>query len=36
MDWSKASAELARKLDPVHVKGRRQGNGQVQFIEGSN
>ena len=34
MDWSKASAELARKLDPVHVKGRRQGNGQVQFIEG--
>lgn len=33
MDWSKASAELARKLDPAHVKGRKQGSGQVQYIE---
>lgn len=34
MDWEIASAELTRKLDPKHVKGRRQGGGQVQYIEG--
>lgn len=34
MDWQKASAELSRKLDPAHVKGRKQGGGQVQYIEG--
>lgn len=34
MDWDKASVELAKKLDPKHVKGRTQGGGQVQFIEG--
>ena len=31
--WRRA-AELARKLDPAHVKGRKQGSGQVQYIEG--
>lgn len=25
MDWEKASAELAKKLDPAHVKVRKQG-----------
>ena len=34
IDWEKATAELSKKLDPKHVKGRRQGGGQVQFIEG--
>jgi len=34
MDWDKASAELSKKLDPAHVKGRKQGGGQVQYIEG--
>lgn len=34
IDWQQASAELAKKLDPAHVKGRKQGGGQVQFIEG--
>lgn len=34
MDWDKASVELSKKLDPRHVKGRTQGGGQVQFIEG--
>lgn len=34
MDWQAASEELKRKLDPVHVKGRKQGGGQVQYIEG--
>lgn len=34
MDWQKASTELAKKLDPKHVKGRRQGGGEVQYIEG--
>ena len=34
MDWDKISAELSKKLDPKHVKGRKQGGGQVQFIEG--
>ena len=34
MDWQKVSAELAKKLDPKHVKGRKQGGGTVQYIEG--
>ena len=34
MDWKAASEELKRKLDPAHVKGRTQGGGQVQYIEG--
>lgn len=34
MDWKAASEELKRKLDPAHVKGRKQGGGQVQYIEG--
>jgi DNA repair and recombination protein RAD52 len=34
MDWEKATAELTRKLDPAHVKGRTQGGTQVQYIEG--
>lgn len=34
MDWNKASAELTKPLDPKHVKGRSQGGGQVQYIEG--
>lgn len=34
MDWDKATAELRKKLDPAHVKGRKQGGGQVQYIEG--
>ena len=34
MDWDKASVELAKKLDPRHVKGRTQGGSQVQYIEG--
>ena len=34
MDWKAASEELKRKLDPAHVKGRKQGSGQVQYIEG--
>ena len=34
MDWDKASVELSKKLDPKHVKGRKQGGGQVQYIEG--
>lgn len=34
MDWEKASADLSRKLDPAHVRSRKQGGGQVQFIEG--
>lgn len=34
MDWNAASEELKRKLDPAYVRGRKQGSGQVQFIEG--
>lgn len=34
IDWDKASAELTKKLNPDHVKGRKQGGGQVQYIEG--
>lgn len=34
MDWQKASVELAKKLDPKHVKGRKQGGGTVEYIEG--
>ena len=34
MDWKAATEELKRKLDPAHVKGRKQGGGQVQYIEG--
>jgi DNA repair and recombination protein RAD52 len=34
MDWEKATAELTRKLDPAHVKGRTQGGTQVQYVEG--
>ena len=34
IDWQQASAELAKKLDPAHVKCRKQGGGMVQFIEG--
>ena len=34
MDWKVATEELKRKLDPAHVKGRTQGGGQVQYIEG--
>lgn len=34
MEWKAASEELKRKLDPAHVKGRKQGGGQVQYIEG--
>lgn len=34
MDWKVAKEELSRKLDPAHVKGRKQGGGQVQYIEG--
>lgn len=34
MDWDKASVELSKKLDPKNVKGRKQGGGQVQYIEG--
>ncbi len=33
-NWEQASAELSKKLDPAHVKGRKQGGGQVQYIEG--
>lgn len=33
MDWKAATEELKRKLDPAHVKGRKQGSGQVQYIE---
>lgn len=34
MDWQKASAELSRKLDPAHVRSRKQGGSQVAYIEG--
>jgi DNA repair and recombination protein RAD52 len=34
MDWQKASEELRRKLDPTHVKGRKQGGTTVQYVEG--
>ena len=34
MDWDKASEMLRGKLDPAHVKGRKQGGMQVQYIEG--
>lgn len=34
MDWNQVTPELAKKLDPKHVKGRKQGGGQVQYIEG--
>lgn len=34
MDWDRATEELKRKLDPAHVKGRKQGGGTVQYIEG--
>lgn len=34
MDWQKASAELSRKLDPAHVRSRKQGGAQVAYIEG--
>lgn len=34
MDWDKATTLLNGKLDPAHVKGRKQGGGQVQYIEG--
>ncbi len=33
-NWDQASIELSKKLDPAHVKGRKQGGGQVQYIEG--
>lgn len=34
MDWNQVTPELTKKLDPKHVKGRKQGGGQVQYIEG--
>ncbi len=34
MDWNEVTPELTKKLDPKHVKGRKQGGGQVQYIEG--
>lgn len=34
MDWQAATADLTKKLNPAHVKGRKQGGGQVQYIEG--
>ncbi|MCA0846084.1 Rad52/Rad22 family DNA repair protein [Salipiger thiooxidans] len=33
-DWNAASEHLSKPLDPKHVKGRAQGGGQVQYIEG--
>lgn len=34
MDWNTASAALSERLDSKHVKARRQGGGQVSYIEG--
>lgn len=34
MDWIDATRELQQPLDPKHVKGRSQGGGQVQYVEG--
>lgn len=33
MDWKAAAAELGRKLDPAHVKSRKQGGSQVSYVE---
>jgi DNA repair and recombination protein RAD52 len=34
MNWQEITPLLNAKLDPAHVKGRKQGGGQVQYIEG--
>lgn len=34
MDWNQASVELNKKLNPAHVKSRKQGGGQVSYVEG--
>lgn len=34
IDWNAAGEQLSQPLNPKHVKGRKQGGGQVQFIEG--
>jgi DNA recombination protein Rad52 len=34
MDWTAASEHLRMKLDPAHVKARKQGGAQVSYIEG--
>ncbi|AXC50031.1 hypothetical protein DRW48_10315 [Paracoccus suum] len=34
MDWLTATDALTRKLDPKHVSSRKQGGGQVQYVEG--
>ena len=34
MKWEKVSEELSKPLDPRHVKGRQQGGGNVQYVEG--
>ena len=34
MDWDKITADLTKKLNPDHVKGRKQGGGTVSYIEG--
>lgn len=34
MDWEAAKTHLTAKLDPAHVKGRKQGGGTVQYVEG--
>ena len=34
MDWKTASAELSKKLDGSLVKSRKQGGGNVSYIEG--
>lgn len=34
MDWEIATKELNKKLDPMDVKSRKQGKGNVQYIEG--
>lgn len=33
MDWKAAATELGRKLDPAHVKSRKQGGSQVSYVE---
>lgn len=34
MDWDAATLLLQAKLDPAHVKGRKQGGTTVQYVEG--
>lgn len=34
IDWNVAGEHLSQPLNPKHVKGRQQGGGQVQYIEG--